>query len=87
MLKRLPWIAIGLYALALAVVVVRAEAKWGPEWAAWFAVIGLAILIVLWRVWRIVKFILFGGKAPFVATSQGTNFVPPNRQKVRFHPD
>jgi hypothetical protein len=68
------------YAIALAIVCLRAWAKWGLPWGGWFLVLGLAFLIVFWRIWLMVRYIVFGGRRPWTLMSQGTEFLPPTRK-------
>jgi hypothetical protein len=77
---------VALYLLFWSVVMVRATFKWGLAWGGWFFLVGLLILITLWRMWRIASYVLFGGVVPFVAISQGTNFLPPSAKKGRYRP-
>lgn len=86
MRKWLPRVLLALYLLGWLWVIVRATFKWGLPWGNWSFVIGLALLVALWRFWRIASYILFGGVVPFVALSQGTNFLPPSAKKGRYRP-
>jgi hypothetical protein len=78
---RLGWILFWVYLLLLAFVVLKAGFKWGPAWALWFLLIGLGLLLPLWRIWLMLRFVLFGGPMPWVAVSQGTDFLPPTKNK------
>ena len=73
-------ICLGAYVLVLAIVVLRALVKWGPSSAGWFLLVGLVFLVVFWRIWLMVRFVLFGGTMPWVAVSQGTDFLPPTKK-------
>ena len=73
-------ICLGAYLVALAIIVLRAFVKWGPSWAGWFLLLGLVFLIVFWRIWLMVRYILLGGTRPWVTVSQGTEFLPPTKK-------
>jgi hypothetical protein len=82
MQKQLSRIAIGLYVVVLALLVWRAEVKYGSETAAGFAGVGLVFLIVLWRLWRGFRYVLVGGRVPVAAVGQNTQFQPPTPKKA-----
>ena len=74
MVKRAKLIALAVYVLGWTVVVVRAWIKWGPERAGTALLVGVMLLVVVWRLWSGIRYILFGGKAPRVAIGQNTQF-------------
>jgi hypothetical protein len=78
------WLQRGLLAIYLVLwflVVLKATLVWGLEWGAGYSVAGFVFLIVFWRHWRIANYVLFGGTMPWVAMSQGTDFLPPTKNK------
>ena len=60
MRRQITRVAIAAYLLLVAVVVWRANVKYGPEAAGWFAGFGLLLLVILVRVWAYVQGILWG---------------------------
>jgi len=60
MRKHFTRVAIVAYLLLIAVVMWRANLKYGPEAAGWFAALGLLLLVILVRVWAYVQGILWG---------------------------
>jgi hypothetical protein len=81
MRRRIGWIVFWLYLLLLAVVVLKAGFNWGPAWAFWFLIGGVSLLVALWRLWLMASFVLFGGTMPWVTVGQGTDFLPPTKNK------
>ena len=74
MIKTTMRAAVILYVLVWAAIVIRAWSKLGHEQASVLALAGGGLLIVLWRVWNGLKYMLFGGAVPRVALGQGTLF-------------
>jgi len=82
MRKQISRIAIVAYFVVVAVVVWRADVKYGVEQAAWFGGFGLVFLIVIWRLWRGFRYVIFGGRVPIAAVGQNTQFQPPSPRKA-----
>jgi hypothetical protein len=78
-------IAAALYAALVAFIVWRAYAKYGPDSAARIGAVGVILLIVVWRSWRILKYIFVGGRTPTAAIG-ATQFHPSSPKKAPPHP-
>jgi hypothetical protein len=81
-MRKYVWrVAVGLYLAVLALLVWRADVKYGSQTAASFAGVGVIFLVVLWRLWRGFHYVLFGGRVPVAAVGQ-TQFQPPSPKKA-----
>ena len=77
----LPRVLLVLYLILWFLVVVKATLLWGLNWGAVYSVASLFYLIVFWRIWLIASYVFFGGAMPWVAVSQGTDFLPPTKNQ------
>ncbi len=78
--KWLSRVLLAIYLILWFLVVVKATLIWGLSWGARYSVAGLVFLIVFWRLWLMVRYVFFGGTRPWVAVSQGTEFLPPTKK-------
>jgi hypothetical protein len=63
--KWAPVAALGFYGLLLLAVTLRAWLKFDGETAGKVLGVGLVFGVVLWRAWRYILTILFGGRSRF----------------------
>jgi hypothetical protein len=82
MRKQLLRAAMVAYLALLGVIVWRADVKYGANGGAKAALVGLILLVVLWRVWRAFSYILFGGRVPMTAVGQSAQFQPLSSRKA-----
>jgi hypothetical protein len=79
--KWLPRVLLAIYLILWFLVVWKATFIWGLDWGAVYSIAGLFFLILFWRIWLIARYVLYGGTMPWVALSQGTDFLPPTKNR------
>jgi hypothetical protein len=70
------------YLAFLVTVVLRADIKYGADKAAWTGIVGVVFLVVLWRLWRGLSYVFFGGRVPLTTPGQNAQFQPPSSRKA-----
>ncbi len=82
MRKQILRVMMVAYSALLLLVIWRADIKYGPDTAAKAAIVGVVFLVVLWRLWRGFRYMLFGGKVPMATVGQNAQFQPPSSRKA-----
>ncbi len=80
MVKRASLFAILIYGMLVALLMWRADVKLGPEAAVRLGLVGLVLLLVIWRLWRGLRYMFAGGRIPMAAIGT-TQFQPPSPTK------